>query len=391
MHALIIPSWYPETPDDVNGIFFRLQAQALQKSGVRVGVLAPMFRSLRTQSHTVFNTEQYGAFDYVEEEVPTYAYKSMLFFPKVPYIDRNRSINAGIKLFYRYVEQHGRPDVIHAHCLNEGGLIAHKIHEQTGIPYVITEHSTTYARKLIHQWQRPLMQKAAEKAAARIAVSRDFAKLLEKEYHGLNWQYIPNILSAKFEAFVDLTNKPNHSDFTFCSVAHLQQKKGYDILLPAFAQALKTHPNLKLTIGGGGYEEFKLHQLAIDLGLQNHVTFLGKLKNDEVLNLMYNSDAFVLASRHETFGVVFIEALAQGLPVIATRCGGPESIVNQSNGMIVDVENQQSLTDALISLYENRHLYHPQTLRENALNEFGEKTVINQIIKIYETITPRSV
>ena len=157
--------------------------------------------------------------------------------------------------------------------------------------------------------------------------------------------------------------------------------------MPAFAEALKTHPNLKLKIGGGGYEEAKLHQLAKDLGLQNSVTFLGKLKSNEVLDLMYHSDAFVLASRHETFGVVFIEALAQGLPVIATRCGGPESIVNEDNGLIVNIEDRQALTDALITLYEHRHQYDAKSLREHALKEFSGDAVISQIKDIYQTVT----
>ena len=77
------------------------------------------------------------------------------------------------------------PDVLHAHCVNSGGIIAYEIHKATGIPYVITEHSTTYARKLIRNWQRPLMYAAAQNAAGRLAVSRDFAELLKEEYQGL--------------------------------------------------------------------------------------------------------------------------------------------------------------------------------------------------------------
>ncbi|MDU1534544.1 MAG: glycosyltransferase, partial [Neisseria sp.] len=362
MHTLIIPSWYPSTPDDVNGIFFRLQAQALQRSGVKVGVVAPIFRSFRTQAKTAFNPKNYGIRTYIDKDVPTYVYDSMFFFPRIPHIDRKREIAASMKLFRRYVADHGMPDVLHAHCVNSGGIIAYEIHKATGIPYVITEHSTTYARKLIRNWQRPLMYAAAQNAACRLAVSRDFAELLKEEYRGLEWQYVPNILSASFEAPIDLADKPANEDFTFCSVAHLQHKKGYDILLPAFAEAVKAYPNLKLKIGGGGYEEFKLHRLAKDLGLENNVIFEGRLKNEEVLELMYQSDAFVLASRHETFGVVFIEALAQGLPVIATRCGGPETIVNPSNGLLVDVGDQKSLTEALISLYRNRKKYFPRLL-----------------------------
>ncbi len=390
MHILIIPSWYPETPDDVNGIFFRLQAQALARTGAKVGVIAPIFRSLRTEAKKALSSKNYGISNYIESNVHTFVYKSMFFFPRVPYIDRKREIRASLKLFKKYVAQNGMPDVIHAHCVNSGGIIAYEIHRLTDIPYVITEHSTTYARKLIRNWQRPLMQAAAENAAARLAVSRDFAELLKKEYKGLEWEYVPNILSPQFEAPIALENKPQNPDFTFCSVAHLQHKKGYDILLPAFADALKKYPHLKLKIGGGGYEEFKLHKLAEELGIQNNVIFLGRLKNNEVLDLMYQSDAFVLASRHETFGVVFIEALSQGLPVIATRCGGPESIVNDSNGLLVDVENQQQLTSALIQLYENQARYPASTLRENCLNEFGEEKVVQQIMTTYQRIVKHS-
>lgn len=386
MHILIIPSWYPESPDDVNGIFFRLQAQALARTNAKVGVIAPIFRSLRTQAKQALLPKNYGISNYVESDVHTYVYRSTYFFPRVPHIDRARETRAALKLFKQYVARNGMPDVIHAHCVNSAGIIAYTIHKMTGIPYVITEHSTTYARKLIRSWQRPLMQKAAEHASARLAVSRDFAVLLQKEYQGLDWEYVPNILSPQFEAPVDLANKPANDHFTFCSVAHLQHKKGYDILLPAFADALKQYPDLKLKIGGGGYEEFKLHKLAEELGIQNNVLFLGRLKNNEVLDLMYQSDAFVLASRHETFGVVFIEALSQGLPVIATRCGGPESIVNDANGLMVDAENQAQLTSALIQLYENRAKYDAAALRENCLNEFGEKKVIQQIMAVYQRI-----
>lgn len=382
MHVLIIPSWYPATRQDMNGIFFRQQAQALQHSGLKVGVIAPIFRSVRGEPASIF-TGGYGIRSYVEKGVPTYVYKSMYFFPRTA-LDRNRWIKAGRKLFELYVRQHGKPDVIHAHCMNHAGILAHQIHAETQIPYVITEHSTTYARKLIRDWQWDAMHKAAEQCASRIAVSKDFKQLLEKEYRGLGWKYIPNILSANFEAPVDLSNKPSNADFTFCSVAHLQHKKGFDILLPAFAEALKKYPQLKLKIGGTGPEEGKLHQLAESLGLKGSVSFLGGLKSDEVLDLMYNSDAFVLPSRHETFGVVFIEALSQGLPVIATRCGGPESIVNDDNGLLVPSENRQALTEALIHLYENRRHYDAAVLRENCLKEFGEKSVTAQITAEYE-------
>lgn len=385
MHVLIIPSWYPETPEDVDGIFFRLQAQALQRSGLKIGVTAPVFRSMRGKPASVVNGG-YGIRSYTEENIPTYVYKSMYFFPRLPYLDRHRWVGAGWKLFKRYVRDHGTPDIIHAHSMNHAGILAQQIHEKTGIPFVLTEHSSTYARKLIRNWQRPAMLQSAQQCSARIAVSKDFCRLLETEYGGLDWQYIPNSLSPAFIRPVDLANKPKNADFTFCSVAHLNYNKGFDILLPAFAEALKTHPDLKLKIGGTGLIASQLHNLAAELGLENSVEFLGGLQNDQVLDLMFRSDAFVLASRNETFGVVFIEALSQGLPVAATRCGGPQTIINENNGILVPVGDVQALAGALVSLYENRGRYDAQTLRADCLSEFGEEAVVRQITAVYKTI-----
>lgn len=383
MHVLIIPSWYPATPEDVDGIFFRQQAQALQRSGLQVGVIAPLFRSLR-HTKTIF-TGGYGIRSYIEEEIPTYVYKSMYFFPRQP-LDCTRWVKAGKKLFERYVRDHGRPDIIHAHAMNFGGILAHEIHSETGIPYVITEHSSTYARKLIHDWQWNGMHRSAAACASRIAVSKHFCELLHSEYRGLDWKYIPNMLSAKAAEPFNLAEKPRNGNFTFCSVAHLNFNKGFDILLPAFAEALKTHPNLKLQIGGTGMADADLHAQAEQLGLQNAVTFLGALKYDEVLALMRRSDAFVLASRNETFGVVYIEALSQGLPVIATRCGGPESIVTPENGLLVPKENVQALAQALIEIYENCNRYDAATLRNNCLEEFSEQSVVSRITEEYRRV-----
>lgn len=385
MHVLIIPSWYPETPEDIDGIFFRLQAQALQRSGLKIGVTAPVFRSMRGKPASVVNGG-YGIRSYTEENIPTYVYKSMYFFPRLPYLDRHRWVGAGWKLFERYVRDHGAPDIIHAHSMNHAGILAQQIHEKTGIPFVLTEHSSTYARKLIRNWQRPAMLQSAQQCSARIAVSKDFCRLLETEYGGLDWQYIPNSLSPAFIRPVDLANKPKNADFTFCSVAHLNYNKGFDILLPAFAEALKTHPDLKLKIGGTGLIASQLHNLAAELGLENSVEFLGGLQNDQVLDLMFRSDAFVLSSRNETFGVVFIEALSQGLPVAATRCGGPQTIINENNGILVPVSDVQALAGALVSLYENRGRYDAQTLRADCLSEFGEEAVVKQITAVYKTI-----
>ncbi|HFB1746759.1 TPA: glycosyltransferase family 4 protein [Neisseria gonorrhoeae] len=123
-----------------------------------------------------------------------------VFLPRFPFIDidRIRWVRAGLKAFKHYIRENGLPDLIHAHCMNYAGILAQKISEKYGIPYVLTEHSSTITRGLIrhHQWQP--MEKAAAPASARLTVSRHFAHVLQHKY-GCEWQYLPNIPGGIFK------------------------------------------------------------------------------------------------------------------------------------------------------------------------------------------------
>ncbi len=385
LHVLVIPSWYPQSEQDVDGIFFQNQAQALQRKGIKTAILAPMFRYLRKETASIL-TGPYGFAQYRQKGLDIYAWRSMYFFPRFPLIDidRIRWVRAGLKAFERYIGKNGIPDIIHAHCMNYAGILAFKISQKYGIPYVVTEHSSTITRGLVrpHQWQP--MKNAAAHASALLAVSRRFAQVLQHKY-GTTWQYLPNILGNIFTRPFNppQINRPTDKYFTFCTVSHLRRLKGHDVLLSAFARALAKHPCLRLNIGGSGQEETNLKRQARQLGISHAVTFLGALQPEAVLDLMRNSDAFVLASRTETFGVVYIEALSQGLPVIATRCGGAESIVSDGNGYLVPIDDDDALADALIKMYEHHSDFEPARLRENCLNEFGEDAVIDRLIGIF--------
>lgn len=397
MHILLLPSWYPETPDSLDGIFFRQQAHALARAGLRVGVVAPLFRSPRRWREIL--TGRYGENIFSETSsphasggdclIPTYTAHNTYLCPPLPHFDRERWLAAGMRLFGRYLKEQGRPDLLHVHAVNHGGILARRIAAKHNIPYIVTEHSSTYARGLIRRWQRPAMNQAAAGAAVRLAVSPSFCRLLESEYPGLNWQYLSNILGADFaEPFTAQRPSENQTSdtFTFCSVGRLDHNKGFDILLDAFARALQSQPALRLEIGGGGNELGNLQNQAGRLNIAHAVTFHGALVPADVRRLMRRSDAFVLASRSETFGVVFIEALSQGLPIAATRCGGPEGIVNDGNGLLVPPENPEALASALLELHANCRRYDRETLRAHCLAEYGEAAVTGRLKEIYRQV-----
>jgi glycosyltransferase involved in cell wall biosynthesis len=116
------------------------------------------------------------------------------------------------------------------------------------------------------------------------------------------------------------------------------------------------------------------------------VTFLGTLDRGSVVKEMQSADAFVLSSRHETFGVVLIEALACGLPVIATTCGGPECIVEPDDGLLVPPNDASALAGAMERMMVQRSLYSAVKLRERCLTRFGGKAVTTQIADVYAKV-----
>jgi glycosyltransferase involved in cell wall biosynthesis len=127
----------------------------------------------------------------------------------------------------------------------------------------------------------------------------------------------------------------------------LVHQKGFDILIRAFSLIAADMPKLRLVIAGEGSDAQQLRQLALTLGLECRVLFLGNVGNLSVL--MRNAEVFVLSSRYEGFPNVLLEALASGLPVVSTDCpSGPREILGDGEfGLLVPCENPQALADAL--------------------------------------------
>lgn len=379
MHILYLVSWYPLNEKDLNGCFFREQALAMVKVGHKVGVIAPQFRSLRLGKKAIFN--KYGTEFWQDSNINTYLGHDVFLFPKVPYVDLKRWVNKGLNLFERYIQEHGKPNIIHVQSMLLAGPLALKISRNYDIPYCIMEHSSTFARNLVQQWQLNYMNEVSNKSANNMAVSQDLANLLNSKLTAKNWHYFPNILDELFTTHLQKTENPHQ----FCAVAWLKPVKGYDNLIKAFAKVNKQYPDYRLVIGGDGPERENLDNLAKHLNLQESVQFLGSLPREAVKDLMATSFCYVLSSHVETFGVVVIEALSQGTPVIATRCGGPESILTDKDGLIIPVDDIDALADAMIQMIKDKHAYDREQIRQRCLARFSEAAFTKGMVEIYQS------
>ena len=126
-----------------------------------------------------------------------------------------------------------------------------------------------------------------------------------------------------------------------------------------------------------------MKNLIIELGLQDYVELTGKLTRDEMLPKLSVSNIFVLPSNSETFGVVYIEAMALGLPVIATKCGGPEDMVSEGvNGWLYPVGDYMRLSEILSNIQNGKYILPKAEVCIDSIQKFDEQVVINKIEEV---------
>lgn len=379
-HVLVLPSWYPSYEGDVGGSFFREQALSLSKRGYKLGVIYPQVQSLRKWKEVL--TANYG-FEYRNDNgVRTYRWRFLNCTPRIQFINKRKYVSLGLRLFGKYMQENGPPDILHVHSLLNAGFLAYAIKQKYKIPYVVTEHSTAFARGLVSAEIKKDLMKVLQESTKNIAVSGEFEVLLKRELAGSEWISVPNIVSDEF--LLRPITKEDSCEFKFINVCLLTEKKKVDILIKAFSKSFKESKNIKLEIGGDGPCLPSLKRLAEQEGVADQVTFLGMLQRHEVLDKVSKANAFVLSSEYETFGVVLVEALALGKPVIATRCGGPESIVIPEVGYLVQKNSVSELSQAMNHLYENKEQFVAENIRKYCADNYSEKSVIKRLGDIYK-------
>ena len=246
-----------------------------------------------------------------------------------------------------------------------------------------------YPRGRVSSAQARIARDAARDARRRFAVSAAFARFLQGYVGSADgaWEVMPNIVDASFGERA-LEESPADG-FTFLTVGGLNENKGIDLLLSAFARAFAEDREVRLRLGGHGPERARLERLAVQLGIADRVSFLGALTRQQVAEELARAQALAHPSRYETFGVAIVEALAMGRPVVATRCGGPDDIVTARDGVLVPVDDEAALADALRELRQNLARYDAAEIRRASLARFGEAAVITRLREAYDAAAGR--
>jgi glycogen(starch) synthase len=167
------------------------------------------------------------------------------------------------------------------------------------------------------------------------------------------------------------------------------KRKGPEYLVSAFSKVLESIPNAKLVIAGSGPEAANLRVQIRKLGMEKSVKILIGLKREEVAELMAAADVFVLPSLIESFGIVLLEAMAVGTPIVCTRTQGATEIVNDEvNGVMIPPADSDALADAILRVLNDSKL--ARALRTNGLKvvqkRFSWKKTAKMTLALYEKV-----
>lgn len=383
MNILIIPSFIFTKQDRTLGSFIFEQAIALKNAGNNVFILYCDTYSIKDIHKWIHYEES------VHEEINGISiYREKKLCPlkhKSGFYGCRESFTKSITKLYQEFLSDKKIDIIHAHCCAWAGYAAMKLSAATGIPYIITEHSTMYElnAELIKGEYEKAISDAFAGAKEVICVSQALKKLISPYRN--DSVVVGNIVDCDLFRYHQQTG--HSSDLVFLTVCYMKhegqlKKKGIDLLINAFARI--DDPNIRLNLGGGGQGEAIAREWVWQKKLENKVRFLGPLSRKEVSSRMKECDCFILPSRYETFGVVYAEAMACGKPVIATKTGGPDSFVDESNGLLIEADNEDAIVAAIEYMIHHVKEYKSEVIRHGIEDKFSMPAIAKQLINIYE-------
>lgn len=195
---------------------------------------------------------------------------------------------------------------------------------------------------------KPILQNAD----AVLALTEDMKQKMW-EIHDREIFVVPNGIDLK-RFKISPGNKEGVNTKTIIFVGRLHPVKGVQYLIEAMVTVHREMPEAELVIVGDGAERSRLEELTERLNLNGCIQFMGQMPQESIPKIMCQADVFALSSLSESFGIVNLEAMAAGLPIVATNVGGVPDIVEEGvNGLLVNPESPGKIADKLLFLLEN--------------------------------------
>ena len=378
LKVLFITAWYPTKEQPITGVFVREHAKAVR---LYDDVVTLHCAGLDPNLKGFWRLEQ-ETDESLTEGIPTYrVWYRRSSVPKTSYLVYLWSV---LQSFRRIAAQGFRPDIIHAHVY-EAGVPAVLTGKFYRLPVVITEHYTAFPMRSLSKIKVTKARLAFTFADRVCTVSQYLLDAIQSYGIKADFKVIPNAVNTQL--FYSKKKRPNSrfKDIAYISILS-QHRKGLDYLLRALGLLREKRSDFHLHVIGDGPLREYYENLVRVLGLEDFVTFYGRLPTEQSAALLRKSHLFVLPSLFENFSVATAEALATGTPVLATRCGGPEEFVTGDVGLLVPPGDAEALYKGLDYMLDHLERFSPDQISHYATERFSPERVGAQLHTIYQVL-----
>lgn len=383
LKILFVPRWYPSRTDPMPGLFIQRQAEALAlKHSVQVISVHPD-HACKSPFEIVHSVENHV-------NACRVYYKSNSGKP---------FISALVNIF-RYVKAHHlgyhsilpySADIIHGHILTREIFFAWFMSRKQNCPFIISEHWSRYFPTngtytgFLRKWMTRFFLK---KSSALIAVSESLSEAMKACGLQHSRTYIvPNVVDTS--SFVVAKGQPISEKAVILHVSCFDDKsKNISGFLDAVKELYKHRNDFRVILVGDGPDFKAMCRYADRLGLNaGKVEFAGLKQDNEIIRIYQSCSFLVQSSRYETFGTVVVEALASGLPVVSTSTGIAASLINHTNGILIQHSTVGEIVRAIDHMLNIYSTFEKQKLHESVALTFSGNIIGEHLGCIYREIT----
>jgi len=378
MKILFVPTSYPDETNPTRDVFIYEQAVALSKAGHDIRVLhaqkQPSKRILCQIEKSVKTVDDKYAIRFCLP-VKTFVEDRFAHFNKTVFIK-------AMNVLYNAATLDGwKPDVLYSHFSCWAGYAAVELGRAHHIPVVAMEHFSGFMTDKPSSSIIDGLKYVVENADEMVCVSDNLRNsVIEKTGTRKNICVIPNMIDPSFEYVPHNLS----DDFIFSTVCNLNERKRVKELVEAFCKAFTKKENVKLIIGGDGPEKDRIQECIRKNDRVDQIVLLGRLDRKGTVELYNKANCFVLASAHETFGIVWREAMATGLPVITSNHEGwSDDDWSDEFGIMVPVDNEERLTIALKEMIDKYQSYDGKKIADYCNSHYSEKAIVKQLESVF--------
>ena len=374
-HILYIPRWYPTKADPMLGLFVRKHALAAVAAGFRVTVVFAE-ACLTGKSHQIFSTEVVSD-GLLTEVIVSYRREEGISGIARQLIAWNLAVKTAVQL-------QGKPQLIHAHVLTRAALLAWWLGLKWRIPYIITEHWSRYYSENMQyhgSLRRFLTGWVISHAKVMTVVSDRLAKAMHAQGLKFHTRMIPNVVDTA----VFTIGEKKDSLLRIVNISCFEEKsKNLRMLVDAVTHLSAHRHDIELVMIGDGADYHKIKEYVADKKMRyKTVRFTGVLLDKDLADELQQASCLALTSNYETFGIVAYEALACGVPVVATDVADLAGFIEPDSGIVVKTGDAIAMAVALEDVLDHPARFDRLKMRQRVDAMFGPAAVAATLKELY--------